>query len=93
MLTGVEEAKVSNIISLRELLCLGELRDTVVASQDNRAVEVLVAAVSKMIHDADDEYARRLLALRIQVLCITLDKEAHSLVFHNRDHVLLVITA
>ena len=44
MLTGVQEAKVGNVIRLRELLCLCQLGNTVVAGKNDRAIEVLVAA-------------------------------------------------
>jgi hypothetical protein len=44
VLAGIQEAKVGDIIGLRELLRLGQLRNTVVAGVDDGSVEVLVPA-------------------------------------------------
>lgn len=47
--TGIHEPEIGNIVSLRELLSLGELRDAIVASQDDGSVEICITSISEMI--------------------------------------------
>jgi hypothetical protein len=49
VLASIQESKVSNVISLRELLGFSQLRDAVITGEDDRSVEVLVAAVAQVI--------------------------------------------
>ena len=91
MLTGIKEAKVGNVVSLRELLRLSQLGNAVIAGKNNRSVEVLVPARAEMVQDAHDEDARCLFAKSVQILSVTLLEKTNGLIFDNRDHLILTV--
>lgn len=91
MLAGVQESKIGNVVCFGELLRLGQLRSAIVASHNDRSVEVLVSARAQVVQDANNEVARCFLAECVQILSVALLKETNCLILHNGDHLVLIV--